>query len=938
MGHYDKGGRKVRIFTYPNPFEINKNDELWDIVTKHPHFCASDTLVQGLEAEYGRTSFGILRTINTLMNRVLGEYTDNPQNDIQMFLAVSNIIRELPESEIKTSFRFNIADVVESIKFLVMLECDKSKFNTEELTEEQSILLEIYQEVMNNPCMEVFQSLAQISKDDFIRAARSTINDEIEYLCNRTPEYTTNMGIILPIKTPKDGYEAITKIIDHINKKIKETPNDDFAPMLHSEDLDRAKYILSLIKDTDDSIFERIIVHGVHKITPTMYFFFKLLNKIGIEIIFLINYAQNMPNVYKTWREVYTWCDTKFEYLDDLDISKGKKLGAAIASIIEGKELTALPNEKVTIFSNLTSFTDREVRPIFKKSGEDLNKMRTQYYAVRGESSNEILKMYFPEQFNQKPFLSYPIGQFILGIYQMWDFEENTLKLSSISLCECAISNLYKGNGISNVLEIINKTKLYFSDIENISEYYGRIKELDTVLQIIFSNNRYTPLKKLSFFNISVAELAELKAFLEFIETIANKLFKNVSLMVDFGKHFKTLIDIISVPTMNNSTLSKAEQALISEITNKLTVCNDGEITGSIKDVNDTLSFFLSHKEKGATSQWIVRDFSQIDGGVLLSRKTKANYYHFACLSNTQMLRQADDVLPWPLTITMFNGYTDAESAVPIINRGLLEMRNFLKYTLFYGTFFTKCNLKLSYIAEENGEEQIPYYLLNVLGLETSVFHEDEITSFETDDEATAMVSKFSSERLEQEAKELFSICPYKYLQSEVLRAPIEYYSDYHIKYYVANFMYAFIKSNYNLRLVDVNESITTEFNAIQRLFPFWEKIVFLDIEKNTRKGLYAYIEKLDSNRPPNPFTELQYEKRKENFLIAQWADLNSGTKYMDFNKDELNEKIASYMIGSQLYPNRNELPHKKVCENCNYSEVCLRDYYEAHISVEGDE
>lgn len=927
----------MRIFAYSNPFEINRNAELWGIVTKHPHFCASDTLVQGLEAEYRRTSFGHLRTIDELINRVLGEYTNNPQNDMKIFLTVSNLVRKLPENEMKTAFRFNIAYVVEAVQYLIMLRCDVTKFNRDEQSKEQNILLDIYQKVMDSSCTDAYKSLTQITREDFVFAARCTINDEIEYLCNRTTEYRDVLGITQPIKTPKDGYEVITKIIAHLNNKMKETPNDDFSPMAYSDDLDRANHILSIIIDNNDSIFERIIVHGVHRITPTMYFLFKLLENIGVEVIFLINYAGNLPNVYKTWREVYSWCDTKFEYLSDLNLSEGKKLGVAIASIIEGKKIVIHPSEEVTVFSNLTSFTDREVRPTFKKSGEKLNKMRTQYYAVRGESSNEILEMYFPEQFNQKPFLSYPIGQFILGLYQMWDFEANTLKLNEKSLCECAVSKLYKGDGFSNVFEIINKTKLYFSDNETINDYYKRIKELDTALQIIFRNNRYTPLKKLSFFTITFAELTELKSFLEFIETIANKLFKDVSEMVDFGKHFRTLMEIISIPTMNDVTLSKTEQALINEITNKLTVYNEGEVTGSIEDVKDALYFYLAERKKGNISNWIVRDFSQIDGGVLLSRKSKANYYHLACLSNSQMLKQPDDVLPWPLTIEMFNGYSDAASAVPIINKGLLEMRNFLKYTLFYGTFFTKCNVKLSYIAEENGEEQSLYYLLNILDLNTNIYQEEERTSFITDNTNSATPQIFSSERLDQETKELFSICPYKFLQNEVFKAPIEYFSDYHIKYYVANFMFVFIKGKYNLSNSDITTNISSEFEAITKLFPFWNKVVFVDIEKNTRAQIMAYISKLDPNKPTNAFRELAYEKRKENFLIAQWTDSVTGRKYMDFNKDNINEKISHYMTSNQLYPKRSELPHKKVCESCNYSEVCLLNYYEASTAVEGD-
>jgi len=892
--------------------------------------------VQGLEFEYGRKSFGILRTVNSLIERVLGSYTNNPQNDIQMFLAVSNIIRSLKDADTKAAFRFNIADVVESMKFLSILGCDSSMFDHRELSDEQVMLLDIYEKVLQSGCIELLESLKQLNKSDYIIAARSTINDEIAYLCNRTPKYM-QLGITLPIVTPKDGYEAIHIIIEYLNKKIKQAPNDVFSPLPHSDDLDRANYILSLITNNDDSIFDRIIIHGVHRITPEMYFLFKLLENIGIEVIFLINYAENLPNVYKTWKEVYSWCDTKFEYQTELNISSGKKLGVAIAGIIEGKKLAIHPTEEVTVFRNLTSFTDREVRQVFKKSGENLNKMRTQYYAVRGESSNEILKMYFPEQFNQKPFLSYPIGQFILGIYQMWDFEKNTLILNDKSLSECAVSNLYKGYGLPNVFEIISKTKLYFSNIETITDYYKRSRELERALQIISSNNRYSPLKKLSFFSITLTELSEFRAFLEFLEDVANKLFKDVNPTVDFGKHFKTLMEIISIPSLSSITLSKTEQELISEITSKLNAYGEKEVIGNIEDVKEAISFFLSERKTGDTSNWIVRDFSQIDGGVLLSRKSKATNYHFACLSNVQMLKQPDDILPWPLTLDMFNGYKEAQSAVPIVNRGLLEMRNFLKYTLFYGAFFTKCEVKLSYIQEENGEEQMPYYLLNVLGLKQHIYYEDETTSFLTDEEADFSRRSFSSGKLEQEAKEMFSICPYKFLQNEVLKAPIEYYSDYHIKYYVSNFMYAFIKGRHNIQRESLEQVITAEFKAVRKLFPFWDKVVVLDIERNTRKQLEDLLSRQESGRHQNIFFELTYERRKENYLIAQWVDARTREKQMNFDKDGLSESISNYMGSNQLYPRRDELPHKKVCENCNFSGVCLRDYYEAFAQIERD-
>ena len=64
----------MRIFTYPDPFELKSNTELWDIITKHPHFCASDTLLQGLGTEYKR-----IKQTHRLLQRMVAETAYYPK-------------------------------------------------------------------------------------------------------------------------------------------------------------------------------------------------------------------------------------------------------------------------------------------------------------------------------------------------------------------------------------------------------------------------------------------------------------------------------------------------------------------------------------------------------------------------------------------------------------------------------------------------------------------------------------------------------------------------------------------------------------------------------------------------------------------------------------------------------------------------------------------
>lgn len=915
----------MRILTYSDPFKLKDNSNLWKLITETPHFCASDTLVQGLETEYDRCSFSHLRTIDSLINRLFGDFTNNQALDIQLFLEVSSLIRSMNENHYKKSFRFNIADVVESIKLLIIMDTNVIKFKSE-LSYEQKVLLEIYEKIKLSSYFNSYLKLFSITREEFNIAALNTINDEILYYFSNK-DYASKIIIPKQLNTPREGFRLLNNIIYFLENKCQEPPDNPFdGGQWYINDLKRAKHILSIMKSGEQ--FNKIIIHGVHKITPYMYFMFKLLAKIDVEILFLINYAPNLPNTYRTWKEVYSWCDAKFEFLEDLNLDSGNKLGKAISGIIEGKKILVKPDETIIRYRNLTSFTDKEVAETYKATipkGEDignLNKMHTQYYAVRGESSNDLLRVYFPNQFEDKHFLSYPIGQFILGIYSMWDFENNTMVIDYRCLNECAVSNLFKSD--ENVFEILNKTKLYFSDIENVNHYYNRIEQLKTANKIVNSNHKFSSLKKLSFFSITLFQIEILLKFIKFIEDISNKLFKDSDKNVSFTKHFKTLMEILSNPASQENTLSETEKALIKELHEKLNTSADLN-QGNIEDVKDAIAYYLAGTKKSDTSKWIVRDFEQIDGAVLLRKTTKAKHYHFALLSNEHMTNQNDDTLSWPLTNEMFNGYTDIESAIPIITKGLLERRNFLKYILFYGSFFTKCDIQLSFIEDENGEEQSPYYILRVLGLKDILFEEMVRRSFIIEDEEKNLDDTFNPQELSINAKEIFSICPYKFTINKLLKSEIIYYNEYHIKYYVSNYMYFYLKKNYDISSSDIINKADIEFINIRKLFPFWNDAVLTDIKSNTLNQIKGYDKKKDWN-------EDEYEWKKENFLIAQWKDIKTDHSYMNFKKQDVNKLICDYMKSNKLYPQSNNLPHYKVCENCNFSDICLRNYYLAHL------
>ena len=918
----------MRVVTYASPFELRANAELWSLITKHPHFCASDTLVQGLSNYYGRKAFCTIRPLQDLVEILFREYADNPVNDMQIFLTASEAIRHWPESDLRTSFLFNKAEVVNAIQLLLPLFCDPDLFDRTSLPPEQQAFLDLLKVVQQSPCIDALESCKRKSIEDYRNAVDAASVREIDFILQRKPKgfpaesWAEVIGVDLPIRSISAAVDAAEKAVQYQNEH-----NDFFSFRKTSNMVEAVSVAVKQCNRRDEEYYNTIIIHGVHQITPIQYFLFNKLTSIGIQVVFLINYANNLPSVYKTWEEVYRWCDVGFEYAAPLDLTHGNIIGKNIADLLEGKPSSSLQRDiKLKKFDNLSSFTDHEVGETFIASKRNLLNMKTQYYAVKGDQCNEILQMYFPEQFKQKPFLSYPIGQFILGLYRMWDQQEQRLKIDKVALAECVVSNVFGAN--QRLLETLQKTEVAFSDIDSYADYMARIDLIEHIQdEIDFGKLKdWTGLKKISFINISKEELEELRNYVDFIREITDKIFRNLPESVDFLKHYRKLLEIVLSPEVTKGTLSKAESDLIAEISKRLGNENDS-VTGHPQDVKDALAFFLSGRKKSITSNWIVRDFEQIDGAALLSSSeehastTKAEAYQFCLLSNEHMTRGNNADLPWPITTEMFYQYQRAREAVSVIVICQQERRNLLRYLLFYGSFFSRVAIEFSYLNEEGGETQSPYYLFSALGLKFDPYEENVKHAFTLSPPEHG--TRFALSALTDEERELFAVCPFKYLLNKVLGASIEYSSEFHIKYYLS-FVLAYVVR----RRIGRSPAYATELNrgidVLKKCFPFWGETVFADIRMNAEKSLST-----------STSYSKDYKRRRENFLLAKWKDQTTGNEQR-FSIENADERLKEYMLSANLYPAVEELPLKAICDNCSFSGICLRALYDAHIQEGG--
>ena len=107
-----------------------------------------------------------------------------------------------------------------------------------------------------------------------------------------------------------------------------------------------------------------------------------------------------------------------------------------------------------------------------------LHYMREQIYSANS-SANDILKIYFPEQFGERQFLNYPIGHFFIAVANMWDSENNEILITDINdIRECLCANILAEETPGELVSIFNRIQALFDGCSSIKQMRKRLKSL----------------------------------------------------------------------------------------------------------------------------------------------------------------------------------------------------------------------------------------------------------------------------------------------------------------------------------------------------------------------------------------------------------------------------------------------------------------------------
>ena len=596
--------------------------------------------------------------------------------------------------------------------------------------------------------------------------------------------------------------------------------------------------------ETSFAATDKIVFHGLYYITPLQEMIMRALEEAGYRLIFLIPYDERYPFVYEIWDETYS---EKRGYPPKSQWHMERSLDTdAYGEVFEGKKAVTISNRlRMREYASVMEFVD------------DVKRIREQGYAVYSsdyKTANKILKDYFPEEYGDRKILSYPIGQFVNILNQMWDEERQTIVLDDESLIECFASGWLSVNGVSGRQYLQDLTYLlpFFTGCHTVQEWTDRIELLTKIRQDAVepflsdldpeeSAARWqeaigNPMANFSMFAVETEKLDVILKLIQQLLKMASDLFgKNQIIQV--SEHISKLDEILKRHEVSNEMYTE-ERAIVRDIFEKLGQPGRFDTKCAPADIANALSLFLCGRfDEGEiqTNRFgLVYPMYQVDAACI---KNKSKVH--VCMCDVNAMPGGNKEYVWPLTSpVMQDCYKRTQNPL------LVNLIQIMESTALCNRYFVYAALKnkdvtISWISTI-GEKMLapsPYIKLvsGATGCDITHARRHRITF------SRVANASYGSGRIEQydndkmpsdtikEAKMDYAVCPMKYVLGYVVEKHPTYSSDFQQNYALN----AFISAIYNL-MKDKGMTVDQVYRNVMSLFPGLRKV--------EKRQVYDYI------------------------------------------------------------------------------------------------
>ena len=600
---------------------------------------------------------------------------------------------------------------------------------------------------------------------------------------------------------------------------------------------------------------ESIVFHGFYYITPLQQKIMNLLEQAGYNLIFLFPFDIRYPFVYEIWDNTYS---EKYGYppKEEWHMEDSSE-NDSIGNVFEG-------NRNVEINNNLTIKEYSSVMDFVN----DVKNIREQGYALYSsdfKSANEILQDYFPEEFGERKILSYPVGQFVSVLNQMWDEDSQTVILDSDKLVDCFSSGWLSIDGVSSrqYLKDLIYVLPFFSGCHSDLEWKERIKILKIIRREAIepfitekdsdeSVARWqeaieNPMANFSMFAVETEKLDLILAYISQLIDMATELFGN-NQSIQMSDHINKLDRLLREHGVS-SELYEEERELVKDIFVKLGQPNRFDAKCSPADVANALNLFITGRYDDGEIQTnkvgLIYPIYFVDAACI-----KNNSKIHVCFCDVNTMPGGNKEYVWPLS----SGVVErcfAETKNPL----LVNVMQIMESTTLCNRYFTYCALKnkdvtISWIREIGESILEPSSYIKLVCASTGIeiipakrstitfsrvanmaYGEGRILEYDNENSPVDMI---------KEARMAYALCPMKYTLGYVVDKYPTYQSEFQQNYAID----AFILAIYNL-MKDKGMTVDQVYNNVMALFPGLRKVekrqVFDYISNYNREDDYEY-------------------------------------------------------------------------------------------------
>ncbi|MSS58433.1 hypothetical protein FYJ51_05895 [Erysipelotrichaceae bacterium Oil+RF-744-GAM-WT-6] len=878
----------IRIYTYSNPYCLDKESNYWEFIKGGFQLCVSQTLANGMSGLYKDFYLGKLTTIAKFINYLFDEWQDEgtivkQHAEIDNLISSSDLNGIIPDGidgeKVRASLRLNRQEIFKSIRIMFELGMDPDEMDDSKMTEDQRYLKEIFRE---------------------IRESKHSA------FCLK---------------------ESFTK--EEVDEAISETIRDALG-----DDKDKEKKAAEIDKDI-------IVVHGIHQFTPLMLRTIEVLSE-SRTVIMLFNYQPDYSNIYQTWLNVYQCFETsvlqsdhvfrvspKYEPASDLADEFGKLVNGEGRMIVNN-----VTNYEIVEFDSMTEFAGyiaERFEKALKTREKDQYKRSPLYYMDEqiysaNDEVNDILKIYFPDQFGERQFLDYPIGHFFISIMNMWDPETGELHVNDLDdIAECLSSGIISEPAKGQLLSAFNDCRLIF---ENETDIDGMIRWLKKIKK---EKKRYAEkeyLNRIGYFRVDEKQIDKLSEGLDSLNQIAYKFFEDFnSDNQNFKKFYDKVRDLLINRAMESDDCNEEFKDIISRVLERLNESKLEDTNASFDCLRDTMQIYLTQVEKKNTgANWIARNYEQIDGDILRNGDqwtTRTN--HFGCISDEDMTNSRNRDYPWPLDDNFFEyaqAPVDWKYQVYVHSRH--EYRNFKRYALLYGLQFSRNKVILSYVKHDNKEDNELYHLFKIMNIPV-VKNTSRVALMHLEPVAY-ITPEYQGRRFHSIDLYKFRMCPYRFLLETGIEDNTVYSDDYLLKQYLRVILensYRMNHQNEHYFEDSARQEIEDTLNRLNQLFPFVEPIDKMDIVRD----VIAYIQNYEVNKYTGSVIAVkekdkEYMLKREYFLAAKVKESSDYSKqiFAETSDQEINAMLSENILCLERYTQKLNL----FCKLCGVKNICL--------------